>query len=80
MIARQGSLSVAELSSLGASGISVGPAFMFTALGAMIEAAREFRDHGTYGYHGRAALGAEGVLGAFGPDGSDPSDTQLPIR
>lgn len=80
VIARQGSLSVAELSSLGASRISVGPAFVLTALGAMIEAAREFRDHGTYGYHGRAALGAEGVLEAFGADGSDPSDTQLPIR
>ena len=80
VIAREGSMSVAELTSLGVSRISVGPAFMFAALGAVIEAATELRDHGTYGYHERAALGAEGVREAFGPDGSDPSDTRLSSR
>jgi 2-methylisocitrate lyase-like PEP mutase family enzyme len=75
VIARPGSLPVAELASLGASRISVGPALLFHAYGALIEAARELRDKGTYGYHERAALGALGVREAFGPDGSDPSDT-----
>jgi 2-methylisocitrate lyase-like PEP mutase family enzyme len=77
VIARQGSMSVAELGSLGVSRISVGPAFMFAAFGALIEAASELRDQGTYGYHARTALGAEGIREAFGPGGSDPSDTRL---
>jgi 2-methylisocitrate lyase-like PEP mutase family enzyme len=78
VIARAGSLPVAELSALGVSRISVGPAFMFNALGAVIEAARELREQGSYGYHERAALGARGVREAFGPEGADPTDTQLP--
>jgi 2-methylisocitrate lyase-like PEP mutase family enzyme len=76
VIAREGSLPVAELSALGASRISVGPAFLFSSLGALIEAAREFREHGTFGYHQRAALGAHGVRAAFGPEDSDPTDTR----
>jgi 2-methylisocitrate lyase-like PEP mutase family enzyme len=78
VIARAGSLPVAELSALGVSRISVGPAFMFNALGAVIEAARELREHGTYGYQELAAVGARGVRDAFGPDGADPTDTQQP--
>jgi 2-methylisocitrate lyase-like PEP mutase family enzyme len=78
VIARPGSLPVAELSELGVSRISVGPAFAFAALGAVIEAARELREHGTYGYHERSAVGARGVSDAFGPEGADPTDTQQP--
>ncbi len=78
VIARQGSASVADLASLGASRISVGPAFVFNALGALIEAAREFREQGTYGYHERAAAEARGVQAAFGPGASDPSDLEPP--
>jgi 2-methylisocitrate lyase-like PEP mutase family enzyme len=78
VIARPGSLPVAELASLGASRISVGPALLLHAYGALIEAARELHDKGTYSYHERAAHGARGVREAFGPDGSDPSDTELP--
>jgi 2-methylisocitrate lyase-like PEP mutase family enzyme len=80
VIARPGSLPVAELGALGASRISVGPAFVFNALGSVIEAARELREHGTYGYHERSALGARGVRDAFGPEGADPTDTELPPR
>jgi 2-methylisocitrate lyase-like PEP mutase family enzyme len=78
VIARPGSASVADLAALGASRISVGPAFVFNALGALIEAAREFREQGTYGYHERAAVGVDGVRAAFGPGGSESSDTELP--
>jgi 2-methylisocitrate lyase-like PEP mutase family enzyme len=80
VIAREGSLPVAELSALGASRVSVGPAFLFSALGALIEAAREFRDQGTFGYHERASLGAQGVRAAFGPEHSDATDTDLLSR
>jgi 2-methylisocitrate lyase-like PEP mutase family enzyme len=76
-IARPGSLPVAELASLGVSRISVGPALVFNAFGALIEAARELRDQGTYSYHERAAIGAHAVREAFGPEDSDPSDTDL---
>jgi 2-methylisocitrate lyase-like PEP mutase family enzyme len=79
VIARPGSMSVAELSSLGASRISVGPALVFNAIGALIEAARELREQGTYGYHERAAVGARGVREAFGQENSDPSDTDSAI-
>ena len=79
VIARPGSASVADLASLGVSRISVGPAFLFNALGALIDAAREFREQGTYGYHDRAAVGARGVHAAFGPGGSDPSDTRTSV-
>ncbi|MFZ0378873.1 MAG: isocitrate lyase/phosphoenolpyruvate mutase family protein [Solirubrobacteraceae bacterium] len=75
VIARPGSLPVAELAALGASRISVGPALLFNAFGALVEAARELRDHGTYSYHERGALGAHAVREAFGPEASDPSDT-----
>jgi Phosphoenolpyruvate phosphomutase len=47
-------------------------------IAAAAEAAREFREEGTYGYHERAAVGARGVHAAFGPGDSDPSDLQVP--
>jgi 2-methylisocitrate lyase-like PEP mutase family enzyme len=59
--------SVSELAGLGVSRISVGGAFAFNALGALIESARELREHGTYTYLERAAIGARGARAAFAP-------------
>jgi 2-methylisocitrate lyase-like PEP mutase family enzyme len=56
---------VAELAAVGVRRISVGGAFAFVALGAVVEAARELRDEGTYGYWGRAAPGASAARAAF---------------
>jgi 2-methylisocitrate lyase-like PEP mutase family enzyme len=59
---------VAELAGLGVRRISVGAWFAFTALGALVEAATELRDQGTFGYLGRASLGARTALPAFKAD------------
>ena len=45
--------SVAELAAVGVRRVSVGGAFAFAALGAVVEAARELLDEGTYGYFER---------------------------
>ena len=41
---------VSELAGVGVSRVSVGGALAFAALGALVEAATELRDKGTYGY------------------------------
>ena len=56
---------VAELAGIGVSRVSVGGAFAFAALGALVEAARELRGQGTYGYAERAAVGARAAREAF---------------
>jgi 2-methylisocitrate lyase-like PEP mutase family enzyme len=61
VLALPGGPTVAELADLGVARVSVGGAFAFAALGALIEAAREFRDHGTYGFWERAGV-ARGVV------------------
>ncbi|MGB9185293.1 MAG: isocitrate lyase/phosphoenolpyruvate mutase family protein [Solirubrobacteraceae bacterium] len=66
VLALAGGPSVGELAALGVSRISVGGAFAFAALGAVVEAAQELRDHGTYGYAARAAAGSRAARGAFG--------------
>jgi 2-methylisocitrate lyase-like PEP mutase family enzyme len=58
--------SVAELAEAGVARISVGGAFAFAALGAVVEAARELREDGTYGFWQRAGLGAKEARQAFG--------------
>ena len=65
VLARPGVATVSELAAAGVSRISVGGAFAFTALGAMIEAARELRTAGTYMFWKRAAIGVDGVRAAF---------------
>ena len=58
---------VAELAELGVARISVGGAFAFAALGALVEAGRELLAQGTYGFWERAAIG-RGLAGeAFTP-------------
>ena len=57
---------VAELAEAGVRRISVGGAFAFAAYGAMIEAARELLDRGTYGYWARTEVGRSAVREYFG--------------
>jgi 2-methylisocitrate lyase-like PEP mutase family enzyme len=57
---------VAELAEVGVRRISVGGAFAYAAYGALIEAARELLDEGTYGFWERAKLGRGAVLQHFG--------------
>ena len=59
VLAFAGAPAVAELADLGVARISVGGAFTFTALGALIEAARELQTEGTYGYLRTARTGRQ---------------------
>lgn len=65
VLARPGGPSVAELASVGVRRVSVGGAFAFAALGALVEAARELREDGTYGFWERAAAGGKAARAAF---------------
>ena len=60
-----GAPSVSELATAGVSRISVGGGFAFAALGAVVEAARELLDEGTYGFRGRTATGVKAARVAF---------------
>jgi 2-methylisocitrate lyase-like PEP mutase family enzyme len=62
-----GGPTVPELAELGVARISVGGAFAYVALGAIVEAAEELREQGTYGYLERAMIGRQAVKRAFGP-------------
>jgi 2-methylisocitrate lyase-like PEP mutase family enzyme len=66
VLARPGAPSVAELGRLGVSRISVGGAFAFAALQALVTAANELRDEGTYGFTEAAGAGARAARAAFG--------------
>lgn len=66
VVARPGCPPVGQLGDLGVRRVSVGSWFAFAALGALVEAATEFRDHGTYGYLDRAEIGASTVRAVFG--------------
>ncbi|HEV3363203.1 MAG TPA: isocitrate lyase/phosphoenolpyruvate mutase family protein, partial [Acidimicrobiia bacterium] len=66
VLALPGGPTVAELAAAGVRRISVGGAFAYAAYGALIEAARELRDEGTYGFWERAKLGRETVRRHFG--------------
>jgi 2-methylisocitrate lyase-like PEP mutase family enzyme len=65
VLARAGGPSVAELASAGVRRVSVGGAFAFAALGAVVEAARELREDGTYGFWERAKVGGKAAREAF---------------
>ncbi len=66
VLARPGVPSVSELAALGVSRVSVGGAFAFAAIGAVVEAARELSELGTYGFAERAAAGVRAARSAFG--------------
>ena len=56
---------VAELAAAGVARVSVGGAFAFAAAGALVAAATELRDQGTYGYATLAAAGRAATGDAF---------------
>jgi 2-methylisocitrate lyase-like PEP mutase family enzyme len=65
VLARPGSPSTAELAQLRVARISVGGQFAFAALGGLIAAATELRDHGTYGFGEASKAGVTGARSAF---------------
>ena len=65
VLAVDGAPTVAELAGAGVSRISVGGSFAFAALGALVSAATELRDQGTYGYAATSAVGREAAVRAF---------------
>jgi 2-methylisocitrate lyase-like PEP mutase family enzyme len=65
VLAMPGAPSVGELAGLGVARISVGGAFAFAALGALVDAATELKTAGTYGYGRQAATGRQATRTAF---------------
>ena len=61
-----GGPTVAELGELGVARVSVGGAFAYAALGALVEAAEELQEQGTYGYSTTAGVGRNAARAAFG--------------
>ena len=57
---------VAELANLGVRRISVGPAFILAAFGAVVDAATELREQCTYSWTEGALRGMAAALPAFG--------------
>lgn len=62
VLAMPGCPPVGELASVGVARISVGGAWTYVALAGLIDAARELKDHGTYGYWEKVAA-ARPVIG-----------------
>jgi 2-methylisocitrate lyase-like PEP mutase family enzyme len=67
VLALPGAPTVAELASVGVARLSVGGAFAYVALGAVVEAAGQLQGEGTYGYWERAGAGRAAARAAFGP-------------
>jgi 2-methylisocitrate lyase-like PEP mutase family enzyme len=65
VLAVPGAPPVAALAEAGVSRISVGGAFAFAALSALVSAATELRDQGTYSFHSATALGRDAARTAF---------------
>jgi 2-methylisocitrate lyase-like PEP mutase family enzyme len=66
VLALPGGPAVSELAQAGVRRVSVGGAFAFAALGAVVEAARELREQGSYGFLELARSGRSAVRTAFG--------------
>jgi 2-methylisocitrate lyase-like PEP mutase family enzyme len=66
VLARPGVPAVSDLAAVGVSRVSVGGGFAFAALGAVVEAARELLEDGTYRFWKQATIGAKGAAAAFG--------------
>jgi 2-methylisocitrate lyase-like PEP mutase family enzyme len=66
VLALPGGPTVPELAQAGVRRVSVGGAFAFAALGAVVEAARELREQGSYGFLELARSGRSAVRAAFG--------------
>jgi 2-methylisocitrate lyase-like PEP mutase family enzyme len=66
VLAMPGVPPVAKLAEAGVSRVSVGGAFAYAALGALVTAAIELRDHGSYGFRTDTSIGREAAGHAFG--------------
>ncbi|MDQ6698045.1 MAG: isocitrate lyase/phosphoenolpyruvate mutase family protein [Actinomycetota bacterium] len=67
VLALPGCPPVADLAAAGVHRISVGSAFAYAAFGAVVEAARELSEEGTYGFWTGAMTGARESRAAFAP-------------
>jgi 2-methylisocitrate lyase-like PEP mutase family enzyme len=65
VLAMPGVPPVAELAEAGVSRVSVGGAYAYAALGALVTAATELRDQGTYGFRTAMATGRDAAKRAF---------------
>jgi 2-methylisocitrate lyase-like PEP mutase family enzyme len=65
VLAVRGTPPVSVLAELGVARVSVGGALAYVALGALVEAAAELRDSGTYGYQQLSAVGRKAAGTAF---------------
>jgi 2-methylisocitrate lyase-like PEP mutase family enzyme len=65
VLALPGTPSVPELASVGVARVSVGGAFAYAALGALVEAATELQSKGTFGYWAAAQTGRAAARTAF---------------
>ncbi len=66
VLALAGAPTVGELASVGVARVSVGGAFAFAALGALVAAATELRDAGTYDYWEQTKVGSKAARESFG--------------
>jgi 2-methylisocitrate lyase-like PEP mutase family enzyme len=67
VLAMPGVPPVGELAEAGVSRVSVGGAFAYAAYAALVQAASELREGGTYGYFEAVAVGAKATRAAFSP-------------
>ena len=67
VLALPGGPRVAELAPPASGRVSVGGAFAYAALGAVVDAARELREEGTYGFWTGAGVGMAAARTAFRP-------------
>jgi 2-methylisocitrate lyase-like PEP mutase family enzyme len=67
VLALPGGPTIGELADVGVARVSVGGGFAYAALGGLVDAATELRDHGTYGFWEQGARGRAAVRRAFGP-------------
>ncbi|MBV8979980.1 MAG: isocitrate lyase/phosphoenolpyruvate mutase family protein, partial [Acidimicrobiia bacterium] len=65
VLALPGVPTVAELAEIGVKRVSVGSAFLWTALGAVVEASAELREHGTFDYFERMSTGMRAARPSF---------------
>jgi 2-methylisocitrate lyase-like PEP mutase family enzyme len=65
VLALPGGPPISELGAAGVRRVSVGGSFAFAALGALVQAATELREEGTYGFGSLAAVGRAAARDAF---------------
>jgi 2-methylisocitrate lyase-like PEP mutase family enzyme len=65
VLARHGCPPVAELAAVGVARVSIGGGFAYAALSALVDAATELRDAGTYGFWDRVAKAGSTIRDAF---------------